>query len=202
MSLLTINWREGQFVDDRSDKFYRVYELGPRFGHLTQYGRTGTTGSFQLKSGSGANTFNGKLRKGYTEVSVGNFQLDDTRIADALSRGGDKVLGNALDNLRRGGQSRTVGSVPTGSRGAAAQPAPRTPTTTRSATTKVTEVDRFELHREAALKAITLAAIEPAKAMQEYARLQEDHKVMEEAVAESASYLQTLELLVGDALAG
>lgn len=203
----------GQVVDAKSNKFYRVYSVGPYV--VTQYGpqgsgRTGGTFAFVKEAGdmlaSNAARSARQKKRAYDTVYELEFDVDLDRLVSALT-GGDKKGGEFLDNIHTASALAQGADVNVGLADARAKQraeksgtvAPSTTSTTQPLTA-ATGADRLTVFGDRALAALTLSTTDVRGATQAFAELTEELEGLQDEFRKAQSFLGTLELMVTEAL--
>lgn len=194
MALVRVIARTGQKVQGSEDKFYRTYEL--HTCSLFQWGsqRNGRSGGqFKISPSrhDAREQFQKKQNEGYTIVGGDAvFDVDQAKLEQQIAAG-NKACGAFLDSLLA----------------AAAPPSPLAPPVAKPDPAKPADTpapqvgtDRIAATNQRALAAISLAAVDPAKAMTEFAMLNSDVEELEAALRKVKSYMGTLEILVDEAV--
>lgn len=206
----------GEVVDAKSNKFYRVYSVGPYT--VTQYGAQGsgrTGGSFAFSKEAGdiqainaARAARGKKRQ-YDTVHEIDFDVDLDRLVQAL-QGGDKKGGEFLDNIHTAMSAQQGKDVNVGLANANVRhkqektgnlsTVPSSTTSTTQPQTAATGADRLTAFGDRALAALTLSTTDVRAATQAFADLSEELEGLQDEFRKAQSFLGTLELMVTEAL--
>lgn len=184
------------------DKFYTAYSLGPY--EIRQWGRVGVIGQFSIQRhpsdpsarNSAHNQIVAKERKGYTsppgrqEVT---FQFDIDKLGSNPGKDQAKWVAHAKDAYVHSGAGAPAPA-------AEGNTAPRKKNEPLPKFAPV-QADRFEDFTDRALKAITQAVTDPAKAGVTYAKLNEEWEELVAITEKAQSYLSTLDQLVSSSMA-
>ena len=205
----------GQVVDSKSNKFYRVYNVGPYV--VTQYssqsnGRTGGTFDFaRLGSEVGAKADAQAMRRkksAYETVQEIDFEVDIDKLMERLVFG-DKKGGEFLDNMHTAAAAGQSLDVNTGLAAANVRhkqektgnlsTVPGSPDATKP-TPAATGADRLTSFGDRALVALTQSTTDVAAAANAYAELCGELEELQDEFNKAASFLGTLKLMVTEAL--
>lgn len=202
----------GEVVDSKSNKFYRIFSVGPYL--VTQYGsqkngRTGGTFSF-IRLGSDIGAQNEALmarekRRHYDPVQEIDFTVDGDKLIERLTSG-DKKAGEFLDNMHTAaaaGQSKDVNT------GLAAANVRHMQEKTGNLSTVPNPVqtetaaagaDRLTTFGDRALVALTLSTTDVRAAAKAYGELADELEGLQDEFRKAQSFLGTLELMVMEAI--
>lgn len=212
MTMISVEYTYLEFVGGGSSKFYTAYRLGTFTAfHWGPIGAAGTGSIANAGTSTAANNavhkqVDAKLAKGYTKRAAGTFQINAEDFQKQRSGLSDKAAVQWLHaNYVRAQQNIPNSGKPTTS----APPAPVKPKVhVQSGGGLVTpkaapiQPDKLEKFVERAKDALTMAATDPNGALVEAAILAEDLEELDGEFRKAHSYLQTLQAMTLEAMAG